>query len=145
MLYNILQNEPILSLIFAVTKTYRQLTFFHLKELSKGTNVFSNDGWEDLFNALSNISRIRVLVRPPYNFNVCRIANEYVIRDTHVIKSILCGNGNSIVIAFPNIENCLSWIIQRLNLRGVKGFDLQKLYEVSSPTKTLHPFLMEGI
>ena len=45
----------------------------HLKRLSKGTRVFSNDRREDLFNALSNISSVGVLVCPPY------IANEYVI------------------------------------------------------------------
>ena len=59
----------------------------HLKELSKGTRVFSNDGREDLFNALSNIIVI-------------------IILDTHVIKSQLGGNGNGIVISFSNIENC---------------------------------------
>ena len=31
--------------------------------------------------------------------------------------------------------DCLTWIIQRLNLSGVKGSDLQKLYEVSFPAK----------
>ena len=66
----------------------------HLKELSKGTRVFSNDGREDLFNALSNISSVGVLVCPPYIFVVCRLANEYVIIDTHVIKSQLGGNDN---------------------------------------------------
>ena len=116
----------------------------HLKESSKVTRVFSNDGREDLFNALSNISSIEVLVCPPYIFVVCRLANEYVIIDTHAIKSQLGGNDNGIVIAFPNIENCLSWIIQRLNLSGVKGSDWQKLYEVSFPTKKDVPIFDEG-
>ena len=35
------------------------------------------------------------------------------------------------MIALPNIKNCLSWIIQGLNLSGVKGSDSQKLYELS--------------
>ena len=83
----------------------------HLKKLSKGTRVFSNDGREDLFNALSNI------------IVVCRLANEYIITDTPVMKSQLGGNSNCIVIAFSNIENCLPWIIQRLNFSGVKLSD----------------------
>ena len=48
------------------------------------------------------------------------------------------------VIAFPNIENCLSGIIQRLNLSGVKASDWQKLYEVSFPTKKDVPIFDEG-
>ena len=95
----------------------------YLKELSKGTRLFSNDGGEDLFNALRNISSVVVLMCPPYIFVACRLANEYVIIDTHAIKSQLGGNDNGIVIVFPNIENCLSWIIQILNLSGVKGPD----------------------
>ena len=35
------------------------------------------------------------------------------------------------MIVLPNIKNCLSWIIQGLNLSGVKGSDSQKLYELS--------------
>ena len=52
-------------------------------------------------NALSNISRVGFLVCPPYIFVVCRLANEYVITDTHVIKSQLGGNDNGTVIALP--------------------------------------------
>ena len=48
----------------------------HLKELSKGTRVFSNDGGKNLFNALSNISSVGVLVCPPYTLVACRLANE---------------------------------------------------------------------
>ena len=48
------------------------------------------------------------------------------------------------MIAFPNIENCLSWIIQRLNLSGVKGLDFQKLCEVSIPTKNDVTIFDEG-
>ena len=48
------------------------------------------------------------------------------------------------MIAFPNLENCLSWIIQRLNLSGVKGSDWQKLYEISFPTKNNVPIFDEG-
>ena len=47
------------------------------------------------------------------------------------------------MIAFPNIENFLPWIIQRSNLSGVKGSDLQKLYEVSFPTKNIVPIFDE--
>ena len=39
------------------------------------------------------------------------------------------------MVAFPNIKICLSWIIQRFNLSGIKGSDLQKLHEVSFPAK----------
>ena len=116
----------------------------HLKELSKGTRVFSNDGREDLFNALSNTSSAQVLVCPSYIFVVCRLANKFVIIDKHVIKSQLGGNDNGIVIAFPIIENCLSWIIQGSNLCGVKGSDCQKLYEVSFPTKDDAPIFDKG-
>ena len=76
----------------------------HLKELSKCTRVFRNDRREDLFNALSNVSSIRVLVCPPYIFVVCRLANEYAIIDTHIIKSQLGGNGNGLVIGFPKLR-----------------------------------------
>ena len=54
----------------------------HLKELSKGTKVFSNDGRQDLINALSNISSVRVLVCSPYIFVVCRLANGCYNRHT---------------------------------------------------------------
>ena len=81
---------------------------------------------------------------PPYIFVVCRLANEYVIIDTHVIKFQLNGNGNGIMIAFPNTEKYFSWIVQRLNLSGVKGSDWQKLYEVSFPTKNDVPIFDEG-
>ena len=40
----------------------------HLRELSKVTGVFSNDGRKDLFNALRSISSVRVLVLPPCIF-----------------------------------------------------------------------------
>ena len=101
-----------------------------MKELSKGTRVFSNDVREDLFNALSNISSVGALECPPYIFVVCRLANEYIIIDTHIIKSQLGGSDSEIVIVFPNIWNCFSWIIQRLNSSSVKGSDWQELYEV---------------
>ena len=107
----------------------------HLRELSKVTRVLSNGGREGLFNALSNISSVGVLVFPPYIFVLCRLVHEYVIIDTRVIQSQLGGNRNGIVVAFPNIKICLSWIIQRFNLSGVKGSDLQKLYEVFFPAK----------
>ena len=107
----------------------------HLRELFKVTRVFSNDGRQGLFNALSNISSVGVLVFPPYIFVSCRLAHEYVIIYTRVIQSQLGGNRNGIVVAFPNIKICLSWIIQRFNLSGIKGSDLQKLHEVSFPAK----------
>ena len=107
----------------------------HLRELSKVTRVLSNGGREGLFNALSNISSVGVLVFPNYIFVLCRLAHEYVIIDTRVIRSQLGGNRNGIVVAFPNIKICLSWIIQRFNLSGVKGSDLQKLYKVFFPAK----------
>ena len=47
----------------------------HLKELSKVTKVFSNDGRQDLINALSNISSVRVLVCSHCIFVVCRLVN----------------------------------------------------------------------
>ena len=47
------------------------------------------------------------------------------------------------MIAFPNIENFLPWIIQRSNLSGVKGSNWQKLYEVSFPTKNIVPIFDE--
>ena len=115
-----------------------------MKESSKGTRVFSDDGRERLFNALSNISNVGNLVCPPYIFVVCRLANEYVMIDTRVIKSQIGGSGNGIVKAFQNIENCLSWIIQRLTLSGVKGSDFQKLYQVSFPTKNDVAIFDEG-
>ena len=107
----------------------------HLRELSKVTRVLSNGGREGLFSALSNISSVGVLVFPNYIFVLCRLAHEYVILDTRVIRSQLGGNRNGIVVAFPNIKICLLWIIQRFNLSGVKGSDLQKLYEVFFPAK----------
>ena len=107
----------------------------HLRELSKVTRVLSNGGREGLFSALSNISSVGVLVFPNYIFVLCRLAHEYVIIDTRVIRSQLGGNRNGIVVAFPNIKICLSWIIQRFNLSGVKGSDLQKLYELFFPAK----------
>ena len=107
----------------------------HLRELFKVARVFSNDGRQGLFNALSNISSVGVLVFPPYIFVSCRLAHEYVIIYTRVIQSQLGGNRNGIVVAFPNIKICLSWIIQRFNLSGVKGSGLQKLYEVFFPAK----------
>ena len=131
--YNLLETADIISENHLLENTP------HLKELSKGTRVFSNDVREDLFNALSNISSVGALECPPYIFVVCRIANEYVIIDTHIIKSQLGGSDSGIVIVFPNIWNCFSWIIQRLNSSRVKGSDWQESYEVSFPTKKYVP------
>ena len=108
MLYHIFQNESIRDIWrhYDLSEAADILSENHLKELSKGTGVFSSDGGENLFNALSNISIIGVLVCPTYIFVVYTLANEYVIIDARLIKSQLGGNG--IVIGLPNIENCLS-------------------------------------
>ena len=121
------------------------ILLIQLKQFSKGTTVFSNNRRKDIFNVLTNISSIGVLVCLPYIFVVCRLANGYVTLDTHVIQFQLGENG--IVITFPNTENCLSWIIQRSSFqRIVKGSDWQKLYEFPFlQKKEINSFLIEGI
>ena len=56
---DIWHNYDLLEAIIILSENHLLENTPHLKELSKGTRVLSNDGKEDLFNALSNI---RILV-----------------------------------------------------------------------------------
>ena len=66
-------------------------------------------------------------------FAVGILAGEYFVINTHAIDNRIGGNGNGIVIQFPNVLSCLCWIIKRFHASGVKASTFQSLYEVSFP------------
>ena len=110
----------------------------HLKELFKGTRVFSNDRRENLLNALSNINSIRVLVWPLHISVVCGLANECCNRYTRYwIPTSWKWQWYSDSISKH------SELIQKSNLSGVKGSNWQKLYEASFPMKNIVPICDE--
>ena len=82
------------------------------------------------------------MVCPPYIFAVGRSVGEYFVIDTHAIDNRISGNGNGIVIQFPNVSSCLCRIIKRFHTSGVKASTFQSLYEVSFPI--LDEFLSES-
>ena len=73
------------------------------------------------------------MVCPPYLFCVGRLAGEHFVKDTHAIDNRIGGNGNGIVIQFPNALSCLCYIIKRFDSNCVKASTFQSLYEVSFP------------
>ena len=113
-----------------------------LKELTEDTQIFTNEGRNDLLNALKKIKDIGIVVCPPYIFVVGRLAGKYFVIDVHVINNRTGGNGNGIVIQFPNVLSCLYWIIKRFHSRCVKASTFQNLYEVSFPITD--KFLLES-
>ena len=113
-----------------------------LKELTEVTQIFTTEGRIDLLNALRKLEDIGIMLCPPYVFAVGRLVGEYFAIDTHAIDSRIGGNGNGIVIQFPNVLSCLCWIIKRFHASGVKASTFQSLYEVSFPI--MDEFLSES-
>ena len=133
--YNVTEVSEILkenSLIYTHT----------LKELTEVTQIFTTEGRNDLWNTLKKIKAIGIMVCPPYNFAVGRLAGEYFVIDMHVIDKRIGGNGNGIVIQFPNVLSCICWIIKIFHSSGVKASTFQCLYEVSFPI--MDKFLLES-
>ena len=91
-----------------------------LKELTEVTQIFTTEGRIDLLNALRKLEDIGIVLCPPYIFAVGRLVGEYFAIDTHAIDNRIGGNGNGIVIQFPNVLSCSCWIIKRFHASGVK-------------------------
>ena len=78
-----------------------------LIELTEVTQIFTTEGRNDLLNALRKIKDTGIMVCHPYIFAVGRLAGEYFAIDTHAIDNYIGGNGNVILIQFPNFLSCL--------------------------------------
>ena len=113
-----------------------------LKELTEVTQIFTTEGRNDLLSALREIEDIGIMVCPPYICTIGRLPGEYFVIDTHAIDNRIGGNGNGIVIQFPNVLSCLCWIIKRFHSSCVKASTFQSLYEVSFPI--MDEFLSES-
>ena len=114
----------------------------HLKELSKGTRVFSNDGKEDLFNALSTISSIGVLVCSPYIFVVCRLANEYVRYTRYPVPTWWKWQWYSDSIS--KHWELFAMDYPKIKFKWSQGIRLAKVIWSSFPTKNIVPIFDEG-
>ena len=104
-----------------------------VKKLSKGTNTFSNEGYEDVSSAMNQMMGIGVIVCPPYTFVIGKFLGELFIIDTHVIPNHLGGTENGVVILFLSMVHFLQWRLCRLGSSGVKTDSHHDIFQISFP------------
>ena len=122
--------------VIEVSKILQQNSLIYaptLKELTEVTQIFTTQGRKDLLNALRKIKDIGITVYPTHTFAVGRLAGENFVIDTHAIDNRICGNGNGIVIQFPNVLSCICQMIKRFYSSRVRVSTFQSLHEVSFP------------
>lgn len=108
-----------------------------VKKLTKGTNTFSNEGYEDVSLAIDQIMGIGVMVCPPYTFVVGKFLGELFIIDAHVIPNHLGDTENGVVILFSSMLHFLQRLLCRLESSGVTTDSHHEIFQTSfSPSNT---------
>ena len=102
--------------VFEASKILKENSLICTRTLKELTEVTQRN---DLLNVLRKIKDIGIMVCPPYIFTVGRLADEYFVIDPYAIDNSIGGNGNGIVIQFPNVLSCSCWIIKIFHSSGV--------------------------
>ena len=62
---------------------------------------------------------IGILTCSPYLFLIGNDSGKPLIIDSNTIQKILGGNNNSIIVTFPDTDNAVMWLLQRLCISGI--------------------------
>ena len=89
-----------------------------VKKLTKGTNTFSNEAFEDTSLVMNQMMGIGVMVCPSYTFVVAKFLGKLFIIGTHVITNHLGGTENRVVILFSSMVYFLQWLLCHLESSG---------------------------
>ena len=112
----------------------------HLELKSKDRRLYSPDGMKELPD-IFNCEGVFLVTVPPYTFVVWKKEKEMWIMDTHAVSLDLGGNGNAIVVIFPDVKSGISWLCQRLVTSAVID-SFQQIYAVR--TRSHHALSMDN-
>ena len=62
---------------------------------------------------------IGILTCSPYFFHIGNDSGKPLIIDSNTIQKILGGNNNGIIVTFPDTDNAVMWLLQRLYMSGI--------------------------
>ena len=85
----------------------------------ESTQIYSDKARMSLNSIIQKLDGIRILTRPPYIFRVGNDSNKPFIIDSHAIPKSLGGNNNGIIVTFPDTDNAVMWLIQRVYISGI--------------------------
>jgi serine/threonine protein kinase len=108
------------------------------EECVSNNGVFTELGWQELFNALTNPKLVEqkfcvgLYTCSPYCFLVGVCRGSFFVIDTHPVSEALGGNGNAVLVYTRDrgVRSCkmlVHWIIKRLAASGVRKESLQSL------------------
>ena len=104
-----------------------------VKKLTKGTDTFSSEGYEDVRSAMNQMMGTGVMVCLPYTSVVGKFLGKLFIVDTHVISNPLGGTENGVVIILSSMVHFLQWSLCRLESSGVKTDSHHEIFQTSFP------------
>ena len=104
-----------------------------VKKLTKCTNTFSSEGYEDVRSAMNQMVGIGVMVCPPYTFVVGKFFGELFIIDTNVIPNHFGGTENGVVILVSSMMHFLQWLLRHLESSGVKTGSHHEIFQIYFP------------
>ena len=85
----------------------------------ESTQIYSDKARMSLNSIIQKLDGIQILTRPPYIFLVGNDSNKPFIIDSHAIPKSLGGNNNGIIVTFPDTDNAVMWLIQRVYISGI--------------------------
>ena len=85
----------------------------------ESTQIYSDKARMSLNSIIQKLDGIRILTCPPYIFLVGNDSNKPFIIDSHAIPKFLGGNNIGIIVTFPDTDNAVMWLIQRVFISGI--------------------------
>ena len=85
----------------------------------ESTQIYSDKARMSLNSIIQKLDGIGILTCPPYIFLVGNDSDKPFIIDSHAIPKTLGGNNNGIIVTFPDTDNAVMWLVQRLYMSGI--------------------------
>ena len=85
----------------------------------ESTQIYSDETRMPLNSIIQKLDGIGILTCSPYIFLVGNDSDKPFIIDSHAFPKTLGGNNNGIIVTFPDTDNAVMWLLQRLYMSGI--------------------------
>ena len=90
-----------------------------INTMYESTQIYSDETRMPLNSVIQKLDGIGILTCSPYIFHVGSDSDKPFIIDSHAIPKTLGGNNNGIIVTFPDTDNAVMWLLQRLYMSGI--------------------------
>ena len=90
-----------------------------INAIYESTQIYSDETRMPLNSIIQKLDGIGILTCSPYIFLVGNDSDKPFIIDSHAIPKTFGGNNNGIIVTFPDTDNAVMWLLQRLYMSGI--------------------------